>query len=147
MQLEFNEVGGEKVYVKYSEKKKGDVLVTGTFLKRTKNTFNQDQNDFLFKPLDGGPNVLLNYSKRLDTMLEEENVEYGDIVRITYQGPKKITKGPFVGKNYHTFSIGIAADKVAKKEVVKDVKFAEPKDVKIPPAEDDDDAISLDDLD
>lgn len=101
----FKTVGGPKTYMRYTDCKPGQVLVTGKYIGRSHNKFGKE--NFDFEPLDGGQTVCLNHAGQLEKRMEE-NVEVGDIVRITFEGKAKIEKGDWAGKEANQFTVEVA---------------------------------------
>lgn len=86
-------------YVKISEHKEGDILVTGKYTEiREVDNFNKDGkvNLYLFKNEDG-ETVALNGNKKLDENMAE--VKIGETVEISFQG-----KRPGVNKQGKRFN-------------------------------------------
>lgn len=107
--FEFKKVGGKKNYIKYSECKKGDVLVLGEYLGTSPNKFGND--NFEFKQLEDGAITCLNHAGGLAYTIEN-NVDIGDVVRVTYMGKVEIETGSFAGKEAHTFDVEVASSDV-----------------------------------
>lgn len=104
-QTKFRSVGGPKKYFKYSECSEGDLLVEGKYIGRSPNKFGNE--NFDFKPEDGGPTVCLNHAGHL-AYLMDNYVSEGDLVQVVYDGKSKLEKGPMKGKEAHSFIINVA---------------------------------------
>ena len=97
--MAFQEVGGAKRYVKYSEASPGDVLVEGYYAGTTVGKFG---NQYNFSTEDG-QQVTLNKSGQLEYALKF--VEVGEYVRVVYEGMVNLQKGTFKGKDAHNFKV------------------------------------------
>lgn len=97
--MAFQEVGGAKRYVKYSECNVGDVLVEGYYAGITVGKYG---NQYNFTTEDG-THVVLNKSGQLEYALKF--VEVGEYVRIVYEGVAVLQKGTFKGKEAHNFKV------------------------------------------
>ena len=100
----------------YKKLKKGEVLVEGRYLGTTKN-MKYDNNDFLFKPNDGGMTVHLWGSGHLAWGLSSVNV--GQDVRVTYMGTEKLTEGKFKGKDSHQFDVAVKVEEATAERMVE----------------------------
>jgi len=109
---EWTRVSGAVKYYKYPECKKGDVLVTGTYLGSKPNKFNAAKEDHEFRS-ETGELVVLNSAGHLDFLMKK-NMDAlttpGTLARITYAGQEKITSGKFVGKEAHIFELDIKGE-------------------------------------
>ena len=116
-------------YFKYKECSKGQVLVTGHYVKTKED--NYGNTSYVVRKEDGGLAVL-NSSGHLDYLMATD-AKFGDFIRVTYDGSVKLEKGRFKGKDSHRFILEIDPD---KKETVKEQVNQVTLDV---PAIDDDD--------
>lgn len=95
-----NEIGGRKIYCKYAEKKPGDVLVDGKFLRDF-----QGKYGIQWEYLDNsGEVVVLNSAGQLNYKMDAY-VNPGDMVQIVYEGMITLDKGPMSGKDSHQFKL------------------------------------------
>lgn len=98
--MAFEEVGGSKTYVKYSECKAGDVVVEGHFIGSVPSKFGGNNHEFR---TESGKIVSLNKSGQLDYCLK--HIAVGDYVRVVYEGKTILDKGTFKGKEAHNFKV------------------------------------------
>lgn len=94
------EIGGKKIYCKYAEKKPGDVLVDGKFLRDFQGKYGV-QWEYLG---NDGEIYVLNSSGQLNHKMESY-VQPGDMVKIIYEGMILLDKGPMSGKMAHQFKL------------------------------------------
>jgi hypothetical protein len=97
--MAFQEVGGAKRYVKYSECQAGDELVEGYY---TGTTVGKYGNQYNFLTEDG-KQVVLNKSGQLEYAIKF--VEVGEYVKVIYEGVAVLQKGTFKGKEAHNFKV------------------------------------------
>jgi len=95
--MAFQEVAGQKKYIKYNECKKGDVLVEGKYLRDIQGKFGV-QYEFLS---ESGDVVVLNKAGQLDYKMEF--IRQGDVLKIIYDGSIILEKGAYAGKPSHQF--------------------------------------------
>jgi hypothetical protein len=98
--MSFQEVGGAKSYVKYSECKAGDIVVEGYFVGSTPSKFGGNNHEFR---TESGAIVSLNKSGQLDYCLK--HIEKGDYVRVIFEGKVVLDKGTFKGKEANQFKV------------------------------------------
>jgi hypothetical protein len=103
--MAFEEIKGSVNYVKYSEKKQGEILVTGRFVETyIDETYGKPQHKFQddtgFTVLPGSGQ--LNYLMQL--------VHPGDLARVTYNGTIVMKDGKFKGKDAHQFKVSVDKD-------------------------------------
>lgn len=55
-------------------------------------------------------NLVLNSAGMLDKAFDENEIEFGQIVKVTYNGTNEIEKGKYKGKESHTFDIELLED-------------------------------------
>lgn len=134
----FKRVGGQKKYVKPKDCKAGELIVQGKYLGRSPNKFGND--NFDFRPDDGGPTVCINHAGHLAYIMEE-NVSIGDTVQVVYKGKEKLENGAFKGKESHQFDVLVAEDDLLKERPVKEEVQTEMK------ISNDSDTVDLSDLD
>ena len=95
----FKEVAGTKSYVKYVDCEKGQVLVTGKYIRDIQGKYGV-QYEFM---AESGEVVVLNKAGSLDYKMEFINE--GDKIQVIYDGTVKLTKGAFAGKDAHQFKV------------------------------------------
>ena len=95
-----NEIGGRKIYCKYAQKKPGDVLVDGKFLRDFQGKYGI-QWEFLG---NDGEIYVLNSAGQLNYKMDAY-VSPGDMVQIIYEGMILLDKGPMSGKDSHQFKL------------------------------------------
>ena len=116
---EMIELGGQKKYHRYSEKKVGDVLVEkAEFIGSVMGTYGVQ---WEFRNDDGTVTVL-NSAGQLDRTMETHARE-GDVMTITYEGKKEIEKGPLKGKSAHQFKVLRASTPAAPKPESKEISL------------------------
>jgi len=103
--VKLKKAGGPKTYFKYSECEAGQVLVEGTYIGRSPNKFGNE--NFDFKPADGGAVVCLNHAGHLAHLVETHLVE-GQYCRVTFEGKEVLEKGTYAGKPVNKFSLEVA---------------------------------------
>jgi len=97
----YTKISTNKTFVKLSECTDGDVLVDGgVYLGSSMNKFKNLNHEFRTK--DKGIVVIssgsLNY-------IVENHLTVNDVVRITYKGTIKLSKGAYAGKPCHQFEV------------------------------------------
>ena len=97
--MAFQEVAGQKKYVKYGDCSKGDVLVEGKFIRDIQGKYGI-QYEFMN---EDGDVVVLNKAGQLDYKMEF--IRPGDVLKITYEGMILLDKGPMAGKDSHQFTL------------------------------------------
>lgn len=116
--MAFVKVSGSKKYFKYSECKKGDVLVSsGTYLGIEEGKFGIEHN---YK-LPSGEIVVLNSAGKLNYLMSKF-ASAGTVCNVIYGGKIVLQKGDFKGKESHDFDLevenglaeGIASGKPTK---------------------------------
>lgn len=97
----YEEIGGQKVYLKYSECEEGQVLCEGIYKRQgIDKTYGkpywevQDEEKGL---------VHLNHAGQLEIKFEELKV--GDQIQVTFMGKQRIEKGPYAGKDANQFKV------------------------------------------
>jgi hypothetical protein len=103
--MSFQNLDLTKVYHKYAEKTKGEVIVEGFFIGSTQGTYGIQHN---FRTLDGKLHVL-NSAGHLNYAVEQLTV--GNFCQIRYDGEIRLTKGPMAGKNAHQFLVAVDPDR------------------------------------
>ena len=98
--MAYEVISGAKKYFKYSECKKGDVLVDGG------SYIGSEQGKFGIQHLFdvAGTTTVLNSAGQLNKFIDEKLVS-GDKVRVTYDGTFTLTKGQMAGKDCHQFIV------------------------------------------
>lgn len=101
--MAFVKVSGSKKYFKYSECKKGDVLVSGgTYLGVEEGKFGIEHN---YK-LPSGEIVVLNSAGKLNYLMSRFAAA-GTICNVIYGGKIVLQKGDFKGKESHDFDLEV----------------------------------------
>jgi hypothetical protein len=105
--LEFKPVstaGSNVTFVRAASLEKGAVAAEGIYAGSSPNTFNKEKLDYRIEDLkDSSKLTVVNGAGNLGYQMQ--SVQPGDIVRITYNGKTKITKGPMIGKESHSFIV------------------------------------------
>jgi hypothetical protein len=93
---------GQKEYVKYKECVKGQVLVTGIYLKQLRSAkFNTEEYEFSCE--ETGRIISLGGTGQLNHRMQYLSV--GDRVQIIYDGKITISKGHWAGTDAHQFIV------------------------------------------
>jgi hypothetical protein len=101
--MAFQTVSTQVKYFKYSDCKKGDILVaSGTYKGSREGKFGV-VHDFME---DTGIQVTLNKAGQLDYLVEH-HLTPGKKCRITFEGKEKLTRGDFKGKDANKFSLAL----------------------------------------
>jgi hypothetical protein len=102
----FQKIETNRRYVKYTQCKKGDVLVkNGTYVKSEENKMYGGLNH-LFREEEDGVITVLNKSGKLDWLIQT-HLQPGSKCRITYQGKSVVSKGKFAGRDANDFSLEV----------------------------------------
>ena len=114
--MAFKKVSGTKKYYKYTECTPNQKLVDdGDYVGETQGKFGV-QHEFRQK---NGEIVVLNSAGHLNWLLNEHLIE-GQRCNVFYAEKKMLTKGPFKGKEAHTFELEIDDEIPGKTQVFKD---------------------------
>lgn len=105
--MAFVKSNARKYFVKYAEHEAPDVLVTGIYIGEEQSKYKQAV--YMFRSLEDQSIVALNATGKLTKWIEND-VQTGDLVRITYLGLKPISSGPMQGKEAHDFEFEIDHD-------------------------------------
>jgi hypothetical protein len=81
---------------------KSGVILEGTYVESSPNTFNEKKLDFKFSD-DKGNMTVINAGGNLGWAMEAINV--GDFVQVSYNGKKEIAKGKMAGRMAHDFKV------------------------------------------
>jgi len=108
--MSFQEIGGQKVYHKYSELQEPTVLVTGWYTKKNSNHYG-----IFYEVLtEEGETHVLNSSAILNKRISD-NVWLEDFIRVTWTGREILPDGPFKGKPCNNFKVEIDRSKCGKR--------------------------------
>lgn len=83
------------------------VVVEGVYESATPNKFNADKLDYFIRT-ESGDLTIINSTGSLARQMGM--VAIGELVRITYNGKKELTKGKLAGKSVHDFLVETASD-------------------------------------
>lgn len=100
-----------------------DDFVEGKFLRVEQDNYKKDNyileildRDFAneddherFRP---GTQIGLNHNGILGKVMESGEVDFGDIIKVTYRGTSTINKGPFEGREAHTLTVEVAEEEL-----------------------------------
>ena len=106
----YREVGGQKVYYKFNECEKGQVLVEGTYRKTILGKFG-DQYEYMS---DDGKIVVLNAAGQLAYKMDF--MKEGTKCKIVYDGSIILEKGKMKGKSAHQFIV-MAEENYGEEEI------------------------------
>lgn len=116
--MAFEKVSLPKKYYKYSKMEKGQIICEGLYYKTSGDNYGK-QNHHFRNDTDGHIHVL-NSSGHLNYQLKQE-VDFGDYIRVSYDGTVKLEAGKFKGSDCHQFILERDPGKcVAKKQIPKD---------------------------
>lgn len=114
----FRSLSGSKVYRKWANWDIGDYII-GKF--ESTEIDNYKKNCYILKieevdfadeadaeKFKVGAQIGLNHNGLLAKVMDSGNVDFGDIVRIEYQGTNTMTKGNYAGKEAHSLLIQVA---------------------------------------
>lgn len=128
--MAYEDIGGQKVYVKFKDCKIDQVLVEGTFMTEVQGKYGIQ---FEFNQEDGKV-IVLNGSGQLKHKMQW--IRPGDKVRVSYMGEELLTSGPMKGKMAHQLRV----QKDTSEEVDEPTKlFGEEEDTGLDEFEGDDD--------
>jgi hypothetical protein len=96
----YNEVGGAKTYIKWSECKKGQVVLDGAKYRRSFEGKYGIQYEFV---TDDGEIIVINKSGQLDYKMDF--IRPGSKVHLTYEGKIVLDKGKYKDKESNQFTL------------------------------------------
>lgn len=106
---------GTPKFIKYTECEDGQVLVAGFYRGEYPNKFNKDKPNHKFE-IKGRQIIVLPSSGQLDYLINN-NVNVGDVVRVTYEGKEVLDSGIYKGKPVNRFNVELLIEAEPSAEI------------------------------